>query len=101
MRKPRSNAGARFTSNSLAVLLGLVNSFGTLMGLDGPAHLAEELPRPKVLLPRIMVMVILSQFIVGVTWIIVLGFSITDVAAITNSATGCVSLHALRFGFRN
>lgn len=82
-----------FKSDSIAILLGLVNSFGTLMGLDGPAHLAEELPRPKVLLPRIMVTVLLSQFIVGLVWIIVLGFSITDISFITNSATGYAILY--------
>jgi choline transport protein len=58
------------------------------MGLDGPAHLAEEIPEPKKSLPRVMLMVIISQFVVGLIWIIVLGFSITDLSAITNTATG-------------
>ena len=62
------------------------------MGLDGPAHLAEELPQPKKSLPRIMLIVIFSQFIVGVVWIIVLGFSITDLTAVTKTATGFVLL---------
>lgn len=58
------------------------------MGLDGPAHLAEEIPEPKKSLPRVMLMVIISQFVVGLVWIIVLGFSITDLTAITNTTTG-------------
>uniref|UniRef100_A0A0D2Y1U8 Uncharacterized protein n=1 Tax=Fusarium oxysporum (strain Fo5176) TaxID=660025 RepID=A0A0D2Y1U8_FUSOF len=31
------------------------------MGLDGPAHLAEEIPQPKRFLPRIMIIVILRS----------------------------------------
>lgn len=58
------------------------------MGLDGPAHLAEEIPEPKKSLPRVMLIVILSQFVVGVIWIIVLGFSITNLEAIIKSPTG-------------
>lgn len=58
------------------------------MGLDGPAHLGEELPNPKRLLPRIMVIVILTQTIIGVIWILVLGFSITDLSAIVATSTG-------------
>ncbi|PYH77017.1 hypothetical protein BO82DRAFT_406628 [Aspergillus uvarum CBS 121591] len=87
-----------FQSHGFAILLGLVNSFGTMMGLDGPAHLAEELPRAKILLPRIMMIVILSQFVVGLVWIIVLGFSITDVSAITSSATRVPVLEIIRLG---
>ncbi|KAE8343714.1 hypothetical protein BDV24DRAFT_149334 [Aspergillus arachidicola] len=87
-----------FHSHGFAILLGLINSFGTLMGLDGPAHLAEELPRPKILLPRIMIIVVVSQFFVGLVWIIVLGFSITDVSAITSSATGVPVLEIIRLG---
>jgi choline transport protein len=58
------------------------------MGLDGPAHLAEEIPEPKKSLPRVMLIVILSQFVVGVIWIIVLGFSITNLEEIIKSPTG-------------
>lgn len=72
----------------MAVLLGLMNSFATLMGLDAPAHLAEELPEPKRIIPRIMVIVIFSQAILGLVWILVLGFSITDLPAILATKTG-------------
>lgn len=84
--------GNRYNSTSFAVLLGLFNSFATLMAVDGPTHLAEEIPQPKQSLPRILLIVILSQFVVGVTWILVLGFSITDLDAITSTTTGYVCL---------
>ncbi|KAF5975974.1 choline transporter protein [Fusarium bulbicola] len=65
-----------YSSTALAVLLGLMNSFSTLMGLDSPAHLAEEIPQPKRFLPRIM--------------ILILGFSITDIDAVIATSTGYV-----------
>lgn len=72
----------------MAILLGLFSSFSTLMGLDGPAHLAEEIPQPKRHLPRVMLIVILSQAVIGVVWILVLGFSITDMDAVVQTKTG-------------
>ena len=77
----------RYSSNSMAILLGMFTSFSVLMAIDGPTHLAEEIPRPKVALPRIMLIVVLSQSVVGIVWVIVLGFSITDLDAINQTAT--------------
>ncbi|KEZ46730.1 hypothetical protein SAPIO_CDS0006 [Scedosporium apiospermum] len=85
-----------YSSMSTAIFLGLFTSFATLMALDGPAHLAEEIPQPKKLLPRIMLIVIGSQFVVGVIWIIVLGFSITDLDAILATPTGIPTLELIR-----
>lgn len=78
----------RYDSTGLAVVLGLFNSFTALMGLDGPTHLAEEIPQPRRRLPRILIIVVISQFFVGVVWILVIGLSITDLSAVRNSATG-------------
>lgn len=58
------------------------------MGLDGPAHLAEEIPQPKRHLPRVMLIVIISQTVIGVVWILVLGFSITDMDLVVQTKTG-------------
>lgn len=58
------------------------------MGLDGPAHLAEEIPQPKRHLPRVMLIVIISQAVIGVVWILVLGFSITDMELVVQTKTG-------------
>ncbi|CRG89732.1 Choline transport protein [Talaromyces islandicus] len=90
------NNDTGYSSNSFAILLGLFSSFATIMGLDGPAHLAEEIPEPKKSLPRVMLIVILSQFVVGVIWIIVLGFSITNLEAIINTSTGIPVLELIR-----
>ncbi|KAM5349527.1 hypothetical protein ACJ41O_006032 [Fusarium nematophilum] len=89
-------ASARYSSTGLAVLLGLMNSFSTLMGLDSPAHLAEEVPNPKRVIPRIMIIVILSQFVIGIIWILVLGFSVRDLPAIVATSTGVPVLEIIR-----
>lgn len=77
-----------YSSTGFAILLGLFNSFSTLMGLDCPTHLAEEVKNPKKVIPRILLIVIISQFFVGVVWILVLGFSISDLPTIIASPTG-------------
>ncbi|MAD87764.1 MAG: hypothetical protein CL912_32795 [Deltaproteobacteria bacterium] len=87
-----TNTADRYSSMAMAVVLGLFSSFATLMGLDGPTHLAEEIDRPKKALPRILLIVILSQFCIGVVWIIVVGFSITDLESIMSTSTGSVHL---------
>lgn len=92
----KTNNATGYSSTSFAILLGLFNSFSTLMGLDGPAHLAEEIPNPKQSLPRILLIVIASQFVVGVVWILALGFSISDLDAITSTTTGVPVLELIR-----
>ncbi|KAJ3549181.1 hypothetical protein NM208_g74 [Fusarium decemcellulare] len=99
--EPRSvfvetNNDTGYKSTSFAILLGMLSSFTTLMGLDGPAHLAEELPQPKRHLPRIMLIVILSQAVVGIIWIIALGISITDLDSILATKTGIPVLELIR-----
>ncbi|KAH6712496.1 amino acid/polyamine transporter I [Leptodontidium sp. MPI-SDFR-AT-0119] len=87
-----------YSSIAMAVVLGLFSSFATLMGLDGPAHLAEEIDRPKKSLPRVLLIVVLSQFVIGVVWIIVVGFSITDLGPIMSTSTGVPMLELIRRG---
>ncbi|KAI8215798.1 hypothetical protein K4K52_000051 [Colletotrichum sp. SAR 10_76] len=88
----------RYSSTGFAILLGLFNSFSTLMGLDCPTHLAEEVKNPKKVIPRILLIVIISQFFVGVVWILVLGFSIGDLPTIIASPTGVPILELIRLG---
>ncbi|KAL3455343.1 amino acid/polyamine transporter I [Aspergillus heterothallicus] len=85
-----------YSSTSFAIFLGLFTSFSTLISLEGPCHIAEEIPTPKRFVPRILLIVILSQLVVGVVWIIVLGFSITNVEAVMYSPTGIPVLELIR-----
>ncbi|KAJ5517652.1 Amino acid/polyamine transporter I [Penicillium expansum] len=90
------NNDTGYSSGSLSVFLGLYNSMTTLMALDGPTHLAEELPSPKRIMPRILVITITSQAMLGVVWILVLGFSIHDLQAIIYTSTGVPVLELVR-----
>ncbi|KAJ5362183.1 Amino acid/polyamine transporter I [Penicillium brevicompactum] len=90
------NNDTGYSSGSLSVFLGLYNSMTTLMALDGPTHLAEELPSPKRILPRILVITITSQAMLGVVWILVLGFSIHNLQAIIHTSTGVPVVELVR-----
>ncbi|KAI8263638.1 hypothetical protein K4K58_012917 [Colletotrichum sp. SAR11_239] len=94
----QTNNDTGYSSTGFAILLGLFNSFSTLMGLDCPTHLAEEVKSPKKVIPRILLIVIISQFFVGVVWILVLGFSISDLPTIIASPTGVPILELIRLG---
>ncbi|CEL05867.1 hypothetical protein ASPCAL06979 [Aspergillus calidoustus] len=85
-----------YASTSFSIVLGLFTSFSTLMSCEAACHLAEELPTPKRSLPRILITVIVSQVIVGVVWILVLGFSITDLDAVLRTRTGIPVLELIR-----
>ncbi|KAJ5398806.1 Amino acid/polyamine transporter I [Penicillium sp. CMV-2018d] len=95
------NNDTGYSSNSFAVFLGLYNSMTTLMALDGPTHLAEELPSPKRIMPRILIITIVSQAVLGVAWIIVLGFSIGDLQSIIHTSTGVPVIELVRQATRN
>ena len=75
----------------MAVVLGLYNSITALQGLDASCHMAEEMPQPKKLIPRILYITIGTQFLVGVVWILTVSFSIIDIDDIIDTATGLVS----------
>lgn len=60
----------------------------TWMALDGPIHLAEEMQHPLKMVPKVLYMTYGIQFLVGLVWILVVGFCITDLDAIVSSPTG-------------
>ncbi|PLB50744.1 amino acid transporter [Aspergillus steynii IBT 23096] len=82
------NNDTGYSSSSLAVFLGLYNSMATLMAVDGPTHLAEELAQPKRVMPRMLIITVSSQCVVGIVWILVLGFSLVDLQSALDTATG-------------
>jgi choline transport protein len=72
----------------MAVVIGLLNALGSLGALDSPCHLAEELQNPRKILPFALYIVIGSQVLVGIMWILVIGFCITGFETIINTKTG-------------
>lgn len=77
-----------YASNAMAVVLGLYNSMTALVALDASCHMAEEIQRPKVIIPRILYISIGVQFLVGVVWILAIGFAVSDVSAIIDGPSG-------------
>lgn len=72
----------------MAVVIGLFNTMVTWMALDGPVHIAEEMEQPLKVMPKVLYITFATQAIVGLVWILVCGFCITDMEAIINSPTG-------------
>ena len=75
----------------MAVVIGLYNSISIFVSLDAGCHLAEEMPHPSRTLPKILYFTTFFQILVGVVWILVIGFSITDPDRIVNTPTGHVN----------
>lgn len=86
----------RYSSNSMAVVLGLFNSMAAWVCLDAPCHMAEEILHPTKEIPKILYVLLISQFLVGFLYILVIGFSVTDIATIISTPTGYVSLQIVR-----
>lgn len=72
----------------MAVVLGLYNSMTALVCLDAACHMAEELPHPAVQIPRVLYITMGTQFVVGIVYILTIGFSITDIDVIIKTPTG-------------
>lgn len=72
----------------MAVVLGLYNSMAAFICLDAACHMAEEIPAPAVQIPRVLYITMGTQFVVGVIYILTVGFSITDIDVIINTPTG-------------
>jgi choline transport protein len=68
------------------------------MGLDCPTHLGEEVEKPKKVIPYILVIVVISQAVVGIIWILALGFSMTNLDAVLATTTGVPILELIRHG---
>ncbi|KAI9729402.1 MAG: hypothetical protein M1834_006926 [Cirrosporium novae-zelandiae] len=85
-----------YSSNAMAVVLGLYNSMAAWMCLDGACHLAEEVPNPTRNIPKILYLSIGVQFLVGVVWILAIGFSIENIDVVINSPTGVPIVELVR-----
>lgn len=75
----------------MALVIGLYNSISIFVSLDASCHLAEEVTRPAITIPRVLYFTTFLQIIVGIMWILAIGFSITDEDAIINTVTKYVS----------
>ncbi|PSR82853.1 amino acid/polyamine transporter I [Coniella lustricola] len=74
--------------DGLSWLLGLLQGAFALTGFDATIHMIEEIPRPQIEGPRIMIACILIGMFTGFIFLVCLLFVITDVDAAIESAAG-------------
>ncbi|KAI9654805.1 MAG: hypothetical protein M1821_005799 [Bathelium mastoideum] len=72
-------------NGGVAFLLGVLNGAFTIGTPDGCTHLAEELPNPKLDIPKAIAAQIILGGITAFTYAIALFYGITDLDAVTNS----------------
>lgn len=74
--------------DGVAWLLGLLQGGLGVTGFDGVAHMIEEIPKPSVEGPKIMVGCVLIGTVTGTIFLIVLLFVCGDVDGVIKSAAG-------------
>ncbi|KAL1406007.1 hypothetical protein Q8F55_007690 [Vanrija albida] len=84
---------AQFTNETgwpdgLAFVLGLLQSTLGLTAFDAASHMVEEMPRPAVNAPKVMVLAIALGAVTGWIFTIVLLFCLRDFAAVLASPAG-------------
>jgi amino acid transporter len=72
-------------SNGVAFLTGVLNGAFTIGTPDAVTHLAEELPRPSVDLPKAVFAQVGLGFITTFVYAIAIFYGISDLSAVTNS----------------
>ncbi|KAI1344866.1 choline transport protein [Xylariaceae sp. FL0016] len=74
-------------SNGMAWILGLLQSALSLIGFDAAMHMAEEMPRPTIDVPKAMMYAVGVGGLTGTVFILVILFCITDADTVMNTAT--------------
>ncbi|KAJ5622402.1 hypothetical protein N7528_005634 [Penicillium herquei] len=75
-------------SNVMCFITGLVNPLYALGGLDGIAHITEEMPNPGRNAPLGLAITLSIAFVTGITYLLSLMFSIQDYSSLADTRTG-------------
>ncbi|KAJ4245742.1 hypothetical protein NW762_013866 [Fusarium torreyae] len=75
-------------NNVICFITGLVNPMYSLGGLDGIAHITEEMPNPTRNAPLAIAITLTIAFFTGLSYLIALMFSVQDFDALTQTNTG-------------
>ncbi|KAF4962408.1 hypothetical protein FSARC_9517 [Fusarium sarcochroum] len=76
-----------------AMVIGITSCLWAYSGVDGPTHLAEEVPNPSRNVPRAIFLTIGLGITTVVAWTIALMFSIKDVDAIIESTVPILEVY--------
>ncbi|ORX37439.1 amino acid permease [Kockovaella imperatae] len=74
--------------DGMAFILGLLQSVFGLTGFDAVSHLVEEMPRPSVNAPKVMIIAVLLGASTSWVFTVVLLLTLTNVEEAINSAAG-------------
>jgi len=75
-------------SNVICFITGLVNPLYSLGGLDGVTHITEEMPNPSRNAPLAIAITLTIAFVTGISYLLVLMFSVQDYSALAGTSTG-------------
>ncbi|KAJ5175040.1 uncharacterized protein N7482_000917 [Penicillium canariense] len=81
-------------NDGFAFLLCILNSLYGYLGVDCGAHLCEEIPKPTVNVPKVIIYPVLIGFITTLPFAISLSLVITDIDAIISTRTGLPIIEA-------
>ncbi|RSH85658.1 hypothetical protein EHS25_003798 [Saitozyma podzolica] len=91
--QPAQNVFAEFVNETgwpdgIAFILGLLQSTFGLTGFDAISHMVEEMPRPSITAPKVMLMAVGLGASTSLVFMIVLLFCLTDLPTVLASPTG-------------
>ncbi|KAM3071821.1 hypothetical protein ACMFMG_009678 [Clarireedia jacksonii] len=75
-------------NNVICFITGLVSPLYSLGGLDGIAHITEEMPNPSRNAPLAIAITLTIAFVTGLSYIIGLMFCVQDYSALSTTNTG-------------
>ncbi|TXT15586.1 hypothetical protein VHUM_00089 [Vanrija humicola] len=74
--------------NGVAFLLGLLQSTFGLTAFDAVTHMIEEMPKPSINAPKVMVVAVLLGSVTAWVFMVCILFAIRDFDAVLSAATG-------------
>lgn len=77
-----------WSTQGLSYCVGFLGNVATFVGADASVHMAEEVERPAVNIPRAIISSMLINGMVGFAMMLTILFCIGDVDAVLESATG-------------
>jgi choline transport protein len=85
-------------SNGLTFLLAIANAIFSLLGIDGAAHLTDEITLPAKYVPKAMVYSSIMGFFTAWPFIIALSYLIKDVDSVLNSSMAITEIYFQSLG---
>ncbi|EMD96311.1 hypothetical protein COCC4DRAFT_55832 [Bipolaris maydis ATCC 48331] len=83
------NNGTGYSSDGFVFLAGMLNGAYAVGAIDCVTHIAEEIPRPRVNLPKALACQVIMGFVTGFSYLIVVFYATKNLEAIIELETIC------------